>query len=192
MKEEAVTIETLRWGKVFLFITYLLVSSLALFGTSCERISKEEKTHIPLPSSITVIKKGQELPLDPKSSNFKLLSQAFRECLRNPNLKSDSGNTLEDAEYAALITRIHQKGNGIEVSYKLPLELTFWLNGQLQHRKWTKEYWHGKPTFLILLEGPYSGKMIVYDKGNPDPTPLFYYPVKNLNEIRELFRKVLK
>ncbi len=174
-----------------MFITYLLVSSLALFGTSCQRISKDEKTHIPPPFNITVIENGQELLLDRKSSNFKALSQAFRECLRNPQLKSDSGGTLEDVEYSALIASIHKKGDGIEVSYKVPVEFTLWLNGELQHGKWTKEYWRGQPTFLILLGEHYSGKMIVYDKGNPDPAPLFYYPVRNLDEIRHLAREGL-
>ena len=174
-----------------MFITYLLASSIAFFGTSCQTISKEERAHIPSPFSITLIENGHELPLDRKSSNFKALSQAFQKCLRNPQLKTDSGGTLEDVEYITLINDIHKKGDGIEVSYKVPVELTFWLNGKLQQEKWTKEYWRGQPTFLIILKGPYFGKIIVYDKGNPDPAPLFYYLVRNLDEIRDLSRKVL-
>lgn len=196
LKGEAITITTRKRIKAFLFITFLLVSLPTLFSTSCQVIpkeenNKEEMTHIPSPSNITLIKEGQEFSVNQKSQDFKALSKAFQECLRNPQLKNDSGGTLEHVQYLALIDSVHKKGNGLEVSYKLPVELTFWLDGELQQKKLTKEYCRGQPTFLILLEGPYSGKMIGYEKGNPDPAPLFYYPVRNFKEIQSLFQKIL-
>lgn len=66
---------------------------------SKEEITKERMTNIPSPSNITLIKEGREFSVNQKSQNFKALSKAFQECLRNPQLKSDSGNTLEDVQF---------------------------------------------------------------------------------------------